>query len=70
MPGYSCKIPNCKKSNKISQVRKFIFSHYVEHTRTEINNLADALNIPNAYHENKYSLINAIIEKTKEEFCP
>ena len=62
---YRCKVSNCQKNNVASQVRSFIFTHYLKHTRQQINSLASALNIPNAYHENRYTLINEIIEKTK-----
>ena len=47
--------------------KKFIFSHYTKHLRTDLNETALYLGIVNPYFENRYSLINEIIHRTKEK---
>ena len=60
---YSCKIKTCKGYNKINLVESFLFKHYLQHTRIEINQLAESMGIKNAYHENRFALINEIIKR-------
>tara|TARA_B100000686_G_scaffold266853_1_gene281838 strand:- start:556 stop:768 length:213 start_codon:yes stop_codon:yes gene_type:complete len=61
-----CKIKNCSESRIRTDDKKFMFSHYTKHLRTDINNLSTELGIPNPYFENRYSLINEIIHRTIE----
>jgi|SaaInlStandDraft_5_1057022.scaffolds.fasta_scaffold386894_2 hypothetical protein len=60
---YPCKIKTCKGYNKINLVESFLYKHYLKHTRVEINSLADSMGIKNAYHENRFTLINEIIKR-------
>ncbi len=64
---WNCKIRNCSESMIKTNDKRFIFSHYTKHLRTDINNLSTELGIPNPYFENRYSLINEIIQRTKEK---
>ena len=47
----------------VEEVESFLFKHYLQHTRIEINQLADSMGIKNAYHENRFALINEIIKR-------
>ena len=63
---YSCSIRTCTYNNQRTNNRKFIFGHYLKHLRRELNDVAKELNISNPYFENRYSLINHIINNSKE----
>ena len=63
---YWCRIKNCTYKNKITTSRRFIFGHYLKHLRRELNDLAKELEISNPYFENRYSLINYIINTSKD----
>ncbi len=65
---YYCKIPNCDQNNSLTTQRKFLFLHYLKHLRRDLNNTTKELGIiENPYHENKYSLINALVDNSKVE---
>ena len=55
------------KSNIVTNVRSFMFRHYLKHLRRDINDIAMKLGISDPYSENRYSLINEIIDVTKSE---
>jgi len=61
-----CRVRNCSESDIITYDTRFLFVHLCKHLRTDLNDTAKELGIPNPYFENKYSLINAIIRKWKE----
>ena len=63
---WSCKIESCSDSNVRTTSRDFIFKHYCKHLRSDVNATANQLGIVNPNWENRYSLINEIISKTKE----
>ena len=63
---WTCKVRNCTDSRIRTEDKKFIFSHYTKHLRTDLNDTAIVLGISNPYFENRYSLINEIIHRTKE----
>ena len=44
-----------------------MFRHYLKHLRRDINDIAMKLGISDPYSENRYSLINEIIDVTKSE---
>ena len=64
---YSCKIKNCNHRDSITTNRQFIFGHYLKHLRRELNEAAKDMDISNPYFENRYSLINHIINNSKED---
>lgn len=65
MKFYICKIHTCIHKKIITTDRKFIFQHYLKHLRRELNDLAVNLKIPRPYFENRFSLINSIIDIPK-----
>ena len=67
MNAYACKIKSCIHNKIITTDRKFIFQHYLKHLRQELNDLAVNLKISKPYFENRYSLINSIIDISKIE---
>jgi hypothetical protein len=67
MSFYTCMIRNCTYRDKITTNRKFIFGHYLKHLRQELNEVAKDLNISSPYFENRYSLINSIINNSKDD---
>jgi len=62
---YMCKIKTCIHNNIVTADRKFIFGHYLKHLRQELNLVAIDLKIARPYFENRYSLINSIIDISK-----
>ena len=65
MKFYICKIKTCVNNSTITTDRKFIFGHYLKHLRQELNSVAIDLKISRPYFENRYSLINSIIDISK-----
>jgi len=64
---YICKIKTCVHNNIVTADRKFIFKHYLKHLRRELNAAAIGLKIDKPYSENRYSLINSIIDISKTQ---
>ena len=62
---YICKIKTCIHNNIVTTDRKFIFGHYLKHLRDELNAVANDLKISRPCFENRYSLINSIIDISK-----
>lgn len=67
MKFYICKIKTCTHNKIITTNRKFIFQHYLKHLRHELNELAIDLKITRPSFENRYSLINSIIDISKTQ---
>jgi hypothetical protein len=65
MKTYACKIKSCVDNRIITTDRKAIFRHYLKHLRQELNELAIDLKISKPNFENRYSLINSIIDTSK-----
>ena len=55
-------ITSCIHNNTITTDRKFIFRHYLRHLRKELDDLAEGLGINKPYSENRFSLINTIVD--------
>ncbi len=63
MTFYSCRVSSCEHNNTLTTDRKFIFNHYIKHLKRDLDNTAITLGIINKpYHENKYALINALVD--------
>ena len=62
---YICKIKTCIHNKIRTTDRKFIFQHYLKHLRQELIAVANDLKITRPYFENRYSLINSIIDISK-----
>ena len=63
----TCQVKVCQYYNTvIANDRRQIFMHYAKHLRCDINQTVKELGIcKNPYFENKWSLINAIIDSGK-----
>jgi hypothetical protein len=68
MKTYNCEIKTCVHNNTSTTERKSIFGHYLKHLRQELNTVAIDLNISKPYFENRYSLINSIIDNSRDTF--
>lgn len=62
---YRCKVRSCEHNNTLTTDRKFIFNHYIKHLRRDLDNTVIELKIiEKPYRENKFSLINSLINSS------
>ena len=59
---YSCAVNQCIKGKQITVDRQFLFKHYITHLKHELVRTAFEIGVPDPRFENKYTLINSIID--------
>lgn len=63
---YRCAVSSCRYKKQITLDRQLIFRHYLTHLKQDVVSAAAEIGIVNPNFENRYSLINLIIDKTPE----
>jgi len=61
---YHCEIYECPSSEVVSTERKAIFRHYLTHLVSDLEDALSRFKIV-TFHDNRFSLINALIEFSK-----
>ncbi len=62
---YQCIVPECFCSKVVSTERKQVFRHYLTHLVVDLEYTAHKLGIELVFGENRFSIINALIEFSK-----